>query len=83
MEDSTLADKRFHILYPNEASTHEEIRQVYKDYMFHVGEIAILGHRKGFYHVNEASKLEKLLTRWLNLKEGQNVQEKRVGSELV
>ena len=67
MQDSDLADKRFHILYPNEASAHEEIRQVYKDYMYHVNEITLLGRRKGFYHVNEASKLEKTLTRWLNI----------------
>ena len=66
-QDSTLADNRFYILYPNEASAREEIRQVLLDYMYHTNEIAALGFRKGFYHVNEASKLRKTLTRWLDI----------------
>jgi len=65
MTDGDLAEKRcFKFGFPSEASRDEEVKQVIRDWMWHDARVQELGRYKGFFHVIERKRLERVLERY-------------------
>lgn len=61
MTDSSVADKRRRLGFPSERSRKEEYEQVLRDWIWHDQKVQELGRYKGFFHVIERARLERII----------------------